>query len=71
MFLFVLFRLLLWKKKTDAAKLSAKPPSLKSLPPTDEALTLNILRSHHQGMLWNHCVDGQLPDIDPLEVNHF
>ena len=69
MFLFVLFRLLLWKKKTDAAKLSAKPPSLKSLPPTDEALTLNILRSHV--VLLNHCVDGQLPDIDPLEANHF
>ena len=54
------------EKKTDSAKMSAKPPLLKSLPPTDEAADLNILRSHHQGILWDHCVGGLLPDIDPV-----
>ena len=39
-------------KKTDNDKLTAKPTTLKSLPPTDQALDLNILRGHIQGA---HC----------------
>ena len=35
-----------WINKTDGAKLSAKPPTLKSLPHTDEALELNTKRAH-------------------------
>ena len=59
-------RLLLWKKKTDSAKLTAKPPALKYLPPTDEALELNLCRGNHQGILWDKCVlGGNLPPIDP------
>ena len=56
--------------KTDAAKLTAKPPSLKYLPPTDEALELNISRGHHQGILWDNCILGRChPPIDPEEVS--
>ena len=65
-----LFRLILWKKKTDSAKLTAKPPALKFLPPTDEALELNIYRGHHQAILWDKCVlGGKLPSIDPELVS--
>ena len=62
------FRLTLWTKKTDSAKLSAKPPDLKSLPPTNEALELNILRAHFQAMMWNNCVNGCPPNEDPFLV---
>ena len=61
-------RLSLWMRKTDAAKLTAKPPVLCSLPPTDPALELNIKRAHYQEMMWHKCVDGQLPNKDPCEV---
>ena len=63
------FRLTLWTKKTDSAKLSAKPPDLKSLPPTNEALELNILRAHFQAMIWNNCVSGCSPNEDPCLVS--
>ena len=33
-------------------KKKAKPPSLKSLPPTDANLLLHMLRAHFQVMLW-------------------
>ena len=33
-------------KKTDGANKSSKPPTLKSLPPTNEALEMNIKRAH-------------------------
>ena len=36
----------LWMAKTEGAKLTAKPPSLKSLLLTDSALELNIKRAH-------------------------
>ena len=65
-------RLLLWTKKTDGAKLSAKPPTLQSLPPSDEALQLNIKRAHFQAMMWNNCTSGKPPCIDPCNVSiHF
>ena len=51
-------------KKTDGAKLTSKTPSLKSLPPTDEALDLNILRAHLQAAYWHHSVSGELPMLD-------
>ena len=63
------FRLTLWTKKTDRAKRSAKPPDLKSLPPTNEALELNILRAHFQAMMWNNCVSGCPPNEDPCLVS--
>ena len=55
-----------WKRKTDSAKFSAKPPSLKRLPPTDEALDLNIMQAHYRAVLYDH---GKLPDIDPKTVS--
>lgn len=65
-------RLLLWTRKTDGAKLSAKPPTLRSLPPTDEALQLNIKRAHFQAMMWNNCTSGKPPRMDPCNVSmHF
>ena len=62
-------RLLGWKKKTDGAKITATPVSLGSLTPTDEALELNIMRSHYQAMMWNNCIDGQPQKVDPCEVS--
>ena len=58
----------LWKKKTNAAKISAKPPALRSLPPTDPVLELNIKRAHYQSILWHSCLDGEMPSLDPCEV---
>ena len=57
------------KKKTNGAKFTANPVSLRSLPPTNKALELNIMRAHYQAMMWNNCIDGQPPNIDPCEVN--
>ena len=57
-------RLTLWMKKTDSAKLTAKPPTLRSLPPTDEALDLNIMRGHLQGAHWQYSVTGEPPKLD-------
>ena len=57
-------RLQLWTKKTDGAKLLAKPPFLRSLPPTDEALNLNIKPAHFQAMMWNNCTSEKPPHID-------
>ena len=58
----------MWSKKTDNAKLNANPPTLKSLPPTDEALELNIKRAYYQAMLWQNSVYGIPPDKDPCKV---
>ena len=55
----------IWMAKTQRSKVSAKPPALKSLPPTDEALELNIKRSHYAAVMWRHCVSGQPPQMDP------
>ena len=55
-------------RKTDATKLTAKPPALRSLSPTDPALELNIKRAHYQAMMWHKCIDGQLPNKDPCVV---
>lgn len=60
-------RAVMWKHKTDGAKKSAKPPALKSLPPTDEALEMNIKRAHFVAIMWNNCTTGCPPQIDPCE----
>jgi hypothetical protein len=57
----------LWKKKTDSAKLSSKPPTLSSLPPTDPVLELNIKPAHFQAMLWINCIDRYPPQRNPCE----
>ena len=55
---------IVWKRKTNSAKLSAKPPSLKNFPPMYEALDLNIIQVHYQTVLYDQCLSGKLPDID-------
>ena len=56
-------------KKTDCAKLTAKPPPLRSLPSNDPAaLELNIKRAHFQEMMWHRCVDGHPPSENTCEV---
>ena len=55
-------------KKTDCAKLTAKPPALRSLPPTDEPLELNITRAHLQGAYWESSVTGEPPKLDPCKL---
>ena len=57
----------MWMAKTEGAKLTAKPPSLKSLPPTDSALELNIKRAHYVSVLMTNCVTGNLPNMDPCQ----
>ena len=51
-------------KKIDSAKLTVKPTTLQSLPPTDEALDLNILPGHIQGAHWHYSVTGEPPKLD-------
>ena len=57
----------MWMRKTEGAKLSAKPPLLKTLPPTDEALELNIKRAHFAASMMKCCVTGKLPNMNPCE----
>ena len=38
---------------------------LKSLSPTDEALELNILRSHNVAVMWRIYISGHYPALDP------
>ena len=44
-------RILLWTRKVDQAKLTAKSIELKILPPTVPALELRIKRRHYQAMM--------------------
>lgn len=62
------FSLFLWKKKTDAVKISAKPRALKSLLPTDKALDLKSYCHHHQGVLPNQCLHECIPDVDLRKI---
>ena len=47
--------------------MTAKPPALRTLPPTDEALELNIKRAHFAATLMKKCLSGILPSMNPLE----
>lgn len=58
-------RRIIWMSKTDGAKKSAKPPALRSLPPTDEALEMNIKRAHYVAIMWKNCITGTPPELDP------
>ena len=60
-------RCVIWKNKTDGAKKSAKPPALRSLPLTDEALEMNIKRSHYVAIMWGNCVTGNPHQLSPCE----
>ena len=54
----------LWKKRTEAAKLTSKPVQLKGLPPTDPVLELNIYRTRHQRMIWGSSLKTDPPPSD-------
>ena len=43
----LIIRETIWRRKTEGVKIISKPPSLRSLPPTDEALELT---SKEQGI---------------------
>ena len=49
---------------TDGAKKSAKPPALRSLLPTDEALEMNIQLAFYVAIMWENCVI-----VNPLQLN--
>ena len=53
--------------KIDGAKKSAKPPRLRGLLPTDEGLGMNIKPSHYVAVMWENCVIGNLPQVNPCE----
>ena len=57
----------LWVKKTDELSRNSKPPSLKILPPTKEALELNIKRAHYTAILWNDSITGIMFNLDPCD----
>ena len=57
----------IWKRKPVSAKKWARPPALKSLPPTDEALKENIKRAHLTVALWKNCEPGSLPPMSPCD----
>ena len=52
---------------TDGAKKSAKPPALRSLLPTDEALEMNIQLSFYVAIMWENCVIGNPLQLNPCE----
>ena len=54
-------REILWNLR---AKKGSKP-SLKALPPTDEALHLNILRSRYQSIMWHNALNQDFDTLDP------
>ena len=44
-----------------------KPPAIQSLPPTDDALEINIKRVHYVAIMWKNCITRTPPELDPLE----
>ena len=46
---------------------TAKPSGLQSLPPTDEALEINIKRVHYVAIMWKNCITGTPPELNLLE----
>lgn len=58
----------IWRRKTGGVKITSTPPSLCSLPPTDEALELNIKRARYQRLVWGSCLKGHPPSLDPCQV---
>ena len=52
----LIIRETIWRRKTEGVKIITKPPSLRSLPPTDEALELNIKRARYQNWFGNRAL---------------
>ena len=62
-------RCTIWKNKTDGEKKSSNSPVLKSLPPTNEALEMNIKQAHNVAIMWKNCVTGNTPELNPCEYD--
>lgn len=58
----------LWKKKTDSAQLTAKPPATRSLLPTNESLELNNTSVPLQRAYWEKSINGEPPKLDPCKL---
>jgi len=58
-------RIKMWKLKTGKASI-VSAPKLMSLPPTNEAFQLNVLRAHLQACIWKHAADADPPNMDPI-----
>ena len=52
----LIIRETIWRRKTEGVKITLKPPCLRSLPPTDEALELNIKRVSIRDWFGNRAV---------------
>ena len=52
-------------KETDGANKSSKSPTLKNLPPTNEALEMDKKRAHYAATVWSNAVPGHRPELDP------
>ena len=63
------YRRTIWVNKTDGAKLSAKRPTLKRLPPTDEAYKINFKGAHCAAIMRKNYLSGHPPEIDPYEYD--
>ena len=61
-------RKIIWERKAATKKITSKGIDLKSLPPTDECLELNIQRARFQLMLWDSSLAGSPPNLDPCKV---
>ena len=59
------FRYLAWGKKSSGKLKSAQ--KLNSLPPTNEAFYLNVLRAHFQCVVWLHSLHADPPSLDSTE----
>ena len=55
----------IWMKKADGVNKSSKPPTLKNLPPTNEALEMNIKCAHYAAAMCSNAVSGHPPELDP------
>ena len=60
-------RKVIWEKRTSSAKLTAKPVALKSPPPTDPVLELNIHRARHTRLIWGASLQPDPPKSDSLK----
>ena len=59
----------IWLKKVSNNIKSA--PRLQTLPPTDEALNLNILRAHIQIAVWRNSLKPDPPALDPQDYGWY
>ena len=54
------------RERRKIAKLTSNP-KLESLPPTNKALELNIMRAHLQTMIWKSSLESNAPLMEPAD----